>query len=281
MGQAMAANVLKSGYDLTVWNRNKDKGKELVEQGAQWAESPAAAAREADFVIAMLSDDNAVEQVAFREQGVLTAMQPGKIFINMSTTSVKLAHDLANFGRECGVRTLDAPVVGSVKPAQDASLMILISGDQDAYQDSEPLIHTMGQTLHYMGSTGNALFMKLIFNGLLATQLAAFAELVAMGNKAGLDRTQVIELLCSGSLASPALKMRAENVLKNEHTAAFTLRLMHKDMGLVTESGRDLGVAMPVAAATTELYAIAANLDLKEEDISLIVPIVERLAGLD
>lgn len=280
MGQAMATNVLKAGYDLAIWNRNKDRARPLVEQGARLATSPAEAAKEADFVIAMLSDDKAVEQVAFRDQGVLAALQPGKIFINMSTTSVTLAHDLATFGRECGVRTLDAPVVGSIKPAQDASLFILVSGDRDAYEEAEPLIKTMGQTLHYLGDTGNAIYMKLIFNGLLATQLAAFAELVALGHKAGLDRNQVIELLCGGALASPALKARAANVINNNHAPAFTLKLMRKDMGLVTEAGRDLGVPMPVAAATGELYTIAANLDLKEEDISLIVPIVEQLSGL-
>lgn len=280
MGEPMAANVLKQGYDLNIWNRNKDRAKSLIAQGAHWADKPAEAAKDADFVIAMLSDDKAVEQVAFREQGVLSAMQPGKIFINMSTTSVTLAHDLAIYGRECGVRTLDAPVVGSIKPAQEGTLIILASGEPDAYDEAESLLKTMGQTIHYMGETGNAIYMKLIFNGLLATQLAAFAELVALGHKAGLDRKQVIELLTGGTLASPALKMRAANVLNNNHAPAFTLKLMRKDMGLVTEAGRDLGVPMPVAAATGELYSIAANLDLKEEDISLIVPIVEQLSGL-
>ncbi len=276
----MATNIIKGGYDLVVWNRNKDRAVPLLAEGAHWVNTPAEVGGETDFVIVMLSDDKAVEQIAFRKDGLITAMQPGKVFINMSTTSVALAHDLANFGRENGVRVLDAPVVGSVKPAQDASLLILVSGEADAFSEAEPVIRTMGQTLHYLGETGNAIYMKLIFNGLLAAQLAAFAELVALGHKAGLDRTQVIELLCSGSLASPALKLRAANVLSNDHTPAFTLKLMHKDMGLVTEAGRDLGVPMPVAAATTELYSIVANMDLKEEDISLIVPLVERLAGL-
>lgn len=281
MGEPMARNIKKAGYNLTVYNRNKAKAETLAKEGVTVANEPSETGRDANFVITMLADDAAVEQVMLGDKGVLQAMKAGAIYINMSTTSPELAQHLETEAQKQQIVALAAPVMGSVKPATDGTLVILADGDKTAFDKAEPLLKTMGQTIHYMGETGKALTMKLIANGFIQIQLAAFAELLSLAQKAGLDKQQTVEILTGGALASPWLKGKATNVLKNDYTPAFSLKLTRKDIGLAVQEMKRYSVPAPVTAATEQLYTFATNQGRIDEDMSVLVPLVAKLAGIE
>lgn len=281
MGTPMAQNIRKAGYSLSVYNRDQSKTEPLAVQGCQVATSPVEAGREADFVVTMLADDLAVQQIMMGENGVLKSMKPGSVYINMSTTSPELARSLETLGNRYNVAALSAPVMGSVKPATDGTLVILADGDKQAFEQAEPVLKTMGQTVHYLGTAGNALLMKLVSNAFIQTQLAAFAELLTFGVRAGLDQSQLIEILTGGAGASPWIKGKAQNVIKNDYTPAFSLKLTRKDIGLAMQEFRRYNVPGIVTAAAEQLYALATQLGHSEEDMSVLVPLVAKMAGLE
>lgn len=280
MGTPMAHNIRRAGYQLTVYNRDVAKTTPFREEGCQIAKSPVEAGSQTDFVVTMLADDLAVRQVTLGDNGVFKTMPPNSIFVNMSTTSPELARELEAEGRKQQIGVVSAPVLGSTKPATDGSLTILADGDEQVFKRSEELLKTMGQTVMYLGGAGNALLMKLIANGFIQIQLAAFAELLAFGERAGLDKKQVVGLLTGGALASPWLKSKAANVLNDNYDPAFSLKLTRKDIGLVNQELRRYNVPAPVTAATEQLYALATQLGRNDEDMSVLVPLVAKLAGI-
>ncbi|HEX2914839.1 MAG TPA: NAD(P)-dependent oxidoreductase [Chloroflexia bacterium] len=281
MGARMAANVKKGGFELTVYNRDEQKTEPFKEQDCKVATNPAQAVADADFVITMLSNDYAVEQVMLGENGALQAMRPGKVYINMSTTSPELADRLDSACQKQKVQALAAPVAGSIKPAEEGKLVILAGGPRAAFEQAESLLKTMGQNIQYFESAAKALTMKLIVNGFIQGQLAVFAELLALGQKAELGREQVIQTLTNGAGASPWIKDKGQKMLANDYSPAFSLELTRKDIGLTLQEFQKYNVPGVVTAAIDQLYSLATNMGRNEEDMSVLVPLVAKLAGLD
>ena len=279
MGSRMAARLLDAGYPLTVWNRDAAKAAPLTAQGAQAAATPQEAAAGADIVISMLANDEAVRQVVLGDAGVLAGMSSGAILIEMSTVAPQTAREVSTVAQARGVPALDAPVAGSTPQAQEGSLIVFVGGEEDVLERCRPVLAAMSKAAHYMGPSGAGATMKLINNTLLGVGLQAIAEAVALGQKAGLDQGQLLDVLAQTTVVAPAHKGKLKNVQTGEYEANFPLRLMHKDFGLALGLAAQLRVPMPTTAVAQQLCAAELAKGV-EEDFSATLRLMAELAGL-
>jgi 3-hydroxyisobutyrate dehydrogenase-like beta-hydroxyacid dehydrogenase len=281
MGSRMAARLLAAGYDITIYNRNRERTRSLEKQGAKVASEPGELAARADIVLSSLADDVAVEKVMLCPGGALVGARPETVFIEMSTVSPSLSrrmHDLAHQG---GVFVLDAPVSGTTTVAEQGELVIFVGGDKPAYDRCLPVLQVLARAAHYMGPAGSGATMKLCANTLLGLGMQALAEAVAFGLKAGLQRERLLEVLAATAVVSPSQKSKLGNVLNEAYPPAFPLRLMLKDYRLILDTAMGLPAAMPATAAAEQVSAAefarqsAAG---RDEDFSSVVRTMERVS---
>jgi 3-hydroxyisobutyrate dehydrogenase-like beta-hydroxyacid dehydrogenase len=281
MGSALAGRLLDAGNTVYGTNRTKSRADPLVERGLTWRDTPREVAQEADVVFSMVTDSRALEEITGGPDGILAGLQPGSVYVDMSTVSPETSAKIAGRVKELGAAMLDAPVSGSVPAAEEGSLAIMVGGEQDAFARVEPLLRHLGQTITYVGGNGKALMMKLALNVSLAVQMIAFSEGVVLAAKGGVDPEQAIEVLSSSPLGSPMLKLRAPLLLNRLDHAWFDIELMQKDIGLVLEQGRSLKVPLPTAAVADELLTTARALGHGTEDIVAVFDVLAQLAGKD
>jgi 3-hydroxyisobutyrate dehydrogenase-like beta-hydroxyacid dehydrogenase len=282
MGSRMAGRLLAAGYDLTVYNRGRERARPLEERGATVASTPAQAARNVEIVIVSVADDAAAEAVITGTDGALSAARPGAIIINTSTVSPKLSRRLSEAALVKGAFVLDAPVSGSTPQAEEGQLLIFVGGAQTAYERSVPILSVLGRESFHLGPAGAGSTMKLCVNALLGLGLQALAEAIALGLKAGLDRDRFLDVLGSTVVLSASQRSKLENVRKEAYPPAFPLRLMFKDFGLILDAARCLSVTMPTTAAAQEVYAAEAARQRgsgRDEDFSSVVRAMVEIAG--
>jgi len=270
MGAPMAANLLKAGFPLTVWNRTPAKTEPLLRLGARAGKSPAAVAGEADVVITMLSRPQDVEQVVLGPGGVAGGIRPGAVLIDMSTvsptTSRKLAGELAVKRAEF----LDAPVVGSKAPATDGSLVILVGGLPQTLERCRPILQAMGKQIVHAGNVGSGSALKLATNLMLGHLMAGFAEAVRLAQAAGLDPKRLLEVIDGSTFRSPWYQTKGAAILKADFSPHFALKHMRKDFELMAELARERGAALPVTETIRALFAGAEAAGKGELDYSAI-----------
>lgn len=264
MGKPMGHNLLKAGYPLAVWNRTAARAEPLVAAGARLAASPADAARSSDVLITMVSDPPALEEVLWGEAGAFPALKSGAIYIDSSTVSPALARRIASASAAAGVRFLDAPVTGGTWGAEKGELVFMIGGQADALRDAEPVFATLGKKWFHLGPAGAGQTYKLAMNALLALEVQAFAEGLALVRGAGLSGEKLVEVMQSSMARAGVLDVKAPLLLQGEYAPSFPLRLMHKDLGLALDLGNQLGVALPATAAARETYSHVKG-QLKED----------------
>jgi 3-hydroxyisobutyrate dehydrogenase-like beta-hydroxyacid dehydrogenase len=258
MGRPMGLNLLKAGHSLTVWNRTPSRAQELVAAGATLAKTPREAAASSEVLLTIVSDPPALEEVLWghegQNDGVLAGLQPGSIYIDSSTTSPALVKKIAAVCSEKKVGFLDAPVTGGDWGAREGNLVFMIGGDAATLQKVEPVLGAMGKKWFHLGSNGAGQTIKLAMNGILALQVSAMAEALALVSKAGLKGEQLIEVMQSSMARSGVLDVKSTLMVKGDYKPSFPLRLMHKDLGLMLDLGNQLGVALPATAAAREVY---------------------------
>jgi 3-hydroxyisobutyrate dehydrogenase-like beta-hydroxyacid dehydrogenase len=277
MGSRMARRLLAAGYPLTVYNRTPAKVQPLLAQGAQAAASPQALAASSDIILLSLADDAAVESLVLGRDGIVAAAQPGTICVDMSTIAPATSRTIAEVARQNAVAVLDAPVSGSVAQIEAGTLMIFVGGDAAIYQRCQPILDELG-TSCYMGSSGAGTTMKLVANALLGVGMQALAEAIVLGEKAGLNRDRLLDVLGQTAVVAPSHKGKLENARHGDYPIAFALRLMYKDFGLILRTARELAVPMPVTAAAQQICA-AEYAHGHEEDYSAVISLMEALAG--
>ncbi|KAI8467003.1 MAG: NAD binding domain of 6-phosphogluconate dehydrogenase-domain-containing protein [Monoraphidium minutum] len=272
MGQAMAANLLKSGHysQLLVWNRSADKCGELVAAGAAAVATPAEAVELADVVFGMLADPKAALDVALSEGGVVSAMRPGKAYVDMSTVDEETSARIAAAVRAAGGRFLEAPVSGSKKPAIDGQLIILAAGDKDLFDECGPALGVMGKRSLFLGEVGAGARMKLVVNGTMGAIMAAVAEGFALAERSGLQQSDLLEVLGLGAMASPMISLKGPGLMARSYPPAFKLVSQQKDMRLVLALGDTLDQPLPVMAAANEQFKKAKALGLGDADFSAV-----------
>jgi len=276
MGRPMSMNILKAGYLLTVWNRTASRADELVAAGARLAKSPHEVAAASDFLITMVSDPPALEEVLWGANGAMAALKRGSIYIDSSTVSPALARKIAAACAEREVRFLDAPVTGGDWGARKGELVFMIGGDAETLKDAEPVIGVMGKKWFHLGPNGAGQTIKLAMNAILALQVGALAEAIALVTGAGLPAEKLVEVMQSSMARSGVLDVKAPNLLKGEYVPSFPLRLMHKDLGLALDLANQLGIPLPATAAARETYSAVKGTAEDDLDYSAVMKFWKR-----
>ena len=283
MGSRMAGRLLAAHHDVVVYNRTSERTKDLAERGATVAATPRQLAAAVDIVVSSVANDAALEQVMFGPDGALAGARAGAIVIEMSTVNPRTSRRLHDAARTTGVAVLDAPVSGSTLQAEQGQLVIFVGGDADVYQTCRPLLAVLGSKTFYLGAGGAGATKKLCVNTLLGLGVQALAEAIALGEKAGLERDRFLDALGETAVVSASQKAKLDNARKDQYPAAFALRLMFKDFGLIMETALDLSVPMPATAAAVQVAAaeharqVAARSD---EDFSVVIRAMAQLAGV-
>ncbi len=254
MGKPMAANLLKAGFPVTVWNRTRAKAEELARAGAKVAATPREAAASADVLLTIVSDPPALEEVLWGANGALEGLRRGSTYIDSSTVAPALARRIAAACAERGVEFLDAPVTGGTWGAEKGELVFMVGGKAETLQRVEPVLGAMGKRWFHLGPHGSGQTVKLAMNMILALEVDALAEAIALVSGAGLPAERLIDVLQSSMARAAVLDIKAPMILQRNYAPSFPLRLMHKDLGLALELANQLGVALPATAAAREVY---------------------------
>ncbi len=262
MGRPMGHNLLKAGFPLVVWNRTASRADSLVAAGARLAASPKEAAAAADILITIVSDPPALEEVLWgsgsnsddKSGGAFAALKKGAIYIDSSTVSPTLARKIADAAKAAGIRFLDAPVTGGTWGAEKGELLFMIGGESDTLEAARPVLSAMGKKLFHLGANGAGQTVKLAMNLLLALQVDAFAEALALVTGAGFAGEKLVEVMQASMARSGVLDVKAPVMLSGDYQPSFPLRLMHKDLSLALELGNQLGIPLPATAAAREIY---------------------------
>jgi 3-hydroxyisobutyrate dehydrogenase-like beta-hydroxyacid dehydrogenase len=281
MGSGMAANLLKAGYQLTVWNRNPEKCEPFARKGARVADTRADAVRDVDLVMYSLSDDQAIEDVVFGSKGILSGIKEGQIAIDMSTVLPAMSLREQKAYAEHGVDFLDAPVFGSKKESADAKLWIMAAGNKAIFEKVKPVLKHVGQTVHYFGKNGNAAAMKLVGNLIVALEMEALAEGLMLAQKAGLDLNTVMEVIKVADFRSPLLVSNGQNILKRNFSPSFALRLMLKDADLIEMFSKSLESPARALRVVRKNLESAVALGFGEENASALIRALEKEAGVE
>lgn len=264
MGRPMGRNILKAGFPLVVWNRTKARADDLIAEGAKWAATPRETAAQADVLITIVSDPPAVEQVLWGGSGAVEGLRRGTIYIDSSTVSPELAVKAAHACEERGVDYLDAPVTGGTWGAEKGELVFMVGGKKETLDRAKPVLEAVGKRFFLLGSNGAGQTVKLAMNLLLALEVEALAESLAIVTKAGIPGERLIEVMQSSMARAGVLDVKAPQMLKNDYPPSFPLRLMHKDVRLAMELAKKQGVRVPAGEAAYAVYS-AVNDSTKED----------------
>jgi 2-hydroxy-3-oxopropionate reductase len=275
----MARNLLKAGYSLVVHSRSRGPVEEIVKAGATAAASPKEVAAQCDVLITMLPNSPDVEQVALGPNGILEGARRGLIVADMSTISPIVSQKIGKAFEAKGVTMLDAPVSGGEKGAIDGALSIMVGGDKVVFERVLPIFQAMGKTITLLGPLGFGGFTKLANQIIVAVNLTALAEALTLGKKAGLDRDLLLTALAGGLAGSKCLEQKRPNYLANTYNPGFKIDLHYKDLGLIMESARALGVPLPATAVVQELFNALRVKGRGGLDHSGVITLLEDLAG--
>jgi 2-hydroxy-3-oxopropionate reductase len=280
MGRPMAKNLLKAGYSLVVHSRSRGPVDELVAAGAKPGTSPKDVASRCDVLITMLPNSPEVELVALGKDGIIEGARPGLIFVDMSTISPIVSQKIGKALEAKGVRMLDAPVSGGEKGAIDGVLSIMIGGEQAVFDSVLPILQAMGKTITRLGPLGSGGFTKLANQIIVAVNLTALGEALTLAKKAGLDRELTLKALAGGLAGSKCMEQKTPNYVSSSYKPGFKVDLHFKDLGLIMESARALGVPLPATAVVQELFSALRVKGGGGLDHSGIITLLEDLAGL-
>src|SRR5213594_912154 len=277
MGSRMAANLQKHGHSLVVFNRTREKAEPLIAEGGEWADSPAALARQVEVIFTMLAHPDAVEEAALGEDGFLQHSGPGEMWVDCSTVNPSFSRKMAVEAKARGVGFLGAPVTGSKDQAELAKLTFWVGGEKSNLETCRPLLECMGNRIIHCGGPGTGASIKMVMNQLLGTAMAAFAEGLVLGESLGLSRELLFEAILGGPGAAPFLASKRERIESgNYEPADFPLRWLQKDLHLAAVSAYEAGAAMPLTNAAKEVYRLAIRDGRGSEDFSAIYDYLAR-----
>jgi 2-hydroxy-3-oxopropionate reductase len=281
MGRPMARNLSKAGFSLVVHNRSQGAVDELVTAGARAAGSSEEVARQAEVIILMLPNSPDVELVALGPRGLIGGVRAGQTVIDMSTISPIVSQKVGAALAEKGVRMLDAPVSGGEKGAIEGTLSIMVGGDAAVFEEMLPILQAMGKTITRLGPLGAGGFTKLANQIIVAINLTALAEALTLAAKAGLDIELTLKALGGGLAGSRCLDQKTPNYLAHEFKPGFKIDLHYKDLGLIMDAARALGVPLPTTAVVQELFGALRVRGGGGLDHSGIITLTEGLAGVE
>ncbi len=274
MGKPMGRNLLKAGFPLVVWNRTPEKAEELVRQGAKLAATPRDAAAEADVLITIVSDPPALERVLWGGKdslpGALAGLRPGSVLIDSSTVSPTLARRVAAACAERGAEFLDAPVTGGTWGAEKGELVFMVGGKKEVLERVEPVLNAVGKRFILLGSHGAGQTVKLATNAILALEVQALAEAIALVTSTGVPAERLMEVMQSSMARAPVFDVKAPAILAGNFAPSFPLRLMLKDLGLALELAEEKGVSLPATTAAHTTYNAVQSAAKEDVDYAAV-----------
>jgi len=280
MGMPMARNLMKAGFPLTVHNRSQAKVEDLVKEGARRAASPREVASATDIVITMLPNSPDVELVALGASGIRQGVRAGQLFIDMSTINPIVSQKIGKELAPLGVAMVDAPVSGGEKGAIDGALSIMAGGAPEDFERALPVFNALGKTITHMGPIGAGGFTKLANQIIVAVNLTAIGEALVFGAKAGVDPQKMIRALAGGLAGSKCLDQKSEKILSGDFAPGFKIDLHFKDLNLIQDAARSVGVPIPTAAFVEQLFAALRVRGRGGLDHSGVITFFEDLAGV-
>jgi 3-hydroxyisobutyrate dehydrogenase-like beta-hydroxyacid dehydrogenase len=280
MGSRVVKRLLDAGLVVTGWNRTNEKAQWLLDAGMKWADSPRAVAEQSDVVFTMVTNTKAVRAVTHGPDGILAGLQPGAVYVDMSTTSPANTRAIAEKVAELGAQMLDAPVSGSVITLEQGKLSVMVGGDAEVFAGVKPILEVIGPKVFHLGPNGAAVTMKIATNLSLAVQMLAFSEGVLLAEKSGIPRDTAVEVLLASVVASPMVAYRGPFVLEQPEEAWFDVNMMQKDMNLALELGRELDVPLPTTAITNEFLTAARGMGLEDKDFAVLFDVLAQMSGV-
>ena len=280
MGSAVSRRLLEAGHTVTVWNRTREKAEPLLAAGARWADSPREAAERSEIVFTMVTNTAAVRAVTDGDDGLLAALGPGKIYVDMSTAGPENTRELAERVAAAGAEMLDSPVSGTSITVEQGKASLMVGGADDAFERARPVLEAIGPRVIHVGPSGSAVTMKIAVNLSLAVQMLAFSEGVLLAEKTGISREKAVEVMLASVIASPMVAYRGPLVLGHPDEVWFDCHMMQKDMNLALELGRELEVPLPTTAVTNELLSAANGMGIGGRDFAVLFDVLAAMSGV-
>ncbi|MCG6923923.1 MAG: NAD(P)-dependent oxidoreductase [Acidobacteria bacterium] len=281
MGQGMVRNLARAGRRPLIWNRTRSRLDDLVAEGFEVAESPAAVAAASDVVITCVSDTPDVEAVILGEGGVLEGIEAGSLVIDMSTISPRATEEIGKRLAEKDVRMLDAPISGGSEGAAKGTLSIMVGGEADQVERAKPLFEAMGKAITHVGPLGSGQRVKLVNQILVVVNALAVSEALLFAQAGGLDLEKTLEAVVPGAAGSWMLQFRGPQVVKRDWRPGFTIDLQQKDLRLVLEAADQLGTPVLGTSLVFNLYRTLQAEGLGGEGNHALVKALERLSGIE
>lgn len=280
MGKPMAINLIKAGYDLTVFDLNKDSVDELRGKGAIAADSPKDVAKQVDIVISIVPDTPHVKTVALSDNGLVHGLKPGMLFIDMSTISATMEQEINTIFAKKNVETLDAPVSGGEVGAIDGTLSIMVGGDATAFERAKPIFEVLGGKVNHMGPIGAGQITKSCNQIATALATQGVIEALILAKKAGVDPKKVREAMLGGFAQSRALEIAGHKMIERDFTPGFMTKLYRKDLRISLQAGQELSVPLAgTSLVASEMDALIVN-GQEDKDFSALITVIESLAGI-
>lgn len=275
MGRAMAFNLLHKGYNLVVYNRTSAKAMPLVEEGATQAGLPSAVGEQADVLITMLGNPQAVLETADGENGFLNRMKSGSLWVDCSTVNPSFSLQMAALAASIDVHFVDAPVFGSKTAAERAEVSFYVGGEDKDVETCRPLLGAMGKQVVHLGGHGAGTSMKVCYNLMMGQAMLGLTEAIHLGESLGLSRQFLLDTLLGGPAAAPALTGKRYKIENGHYETDFPLQWMRKDLQMAAQTGYERNVPLPITNAAKEVYAQAVCAGLGDEDYSAIFKYME------
>ncbi len=281
MGSPMASHLVDAGHDVDVYNRTRARASAVVEKGARWRDSPADVATEADVVFLMLGYPIDVRETVLGEGGVLAALKPGSLLIDMTTSEPALAVEIHEAAVAKGLQALDAPVSGGDVGARNATLVIMVGGAAEAFERAEPLLSVLGQSVTLLGDAGAGQHTKMVNQIAIAAGMIALSESLLYAHRAGLDLEQAIETIQGGAAGSWSLSNYGPRILRGDMEPGFRIDHFVKDLGIALTEARRMKLSLPGTALAEQLYVAAQGNGLGEKGTHALSVALGRLSGGD
>lgn len=281
MGRGMAANLLKAGFEVRVWNRTASRADALVEQGASRGSSPADVAAHSDIIVTCVSDTPDVEKVVLGEEGVIHGAKAGALVVDCSTISPKATQEISAKLAEKQIHMLDAPISGGSEGAAKGTLSIMVGGDAEQFARALPVLQAMGKTITHIGPVGSGQIVKLVNQVLVVGNCLAMCEALLLAQAGGVDLEKTYQAISQGAAGSWMFTNRGPQIMKRDWRPGFTVALQQKDLRLVLDAADELGVPLAGTSLIFNLYRTLEAQGLQEEGNHALVKALEHLAGFE
>ena len=282
MGVGIVPRLIAGGHTVTGWNRTQSKAEPLFKLGMRWADTPREVASASEVVFSIVADATAVKSVALGDNGIITGLRKGGVYLDMSTIAPDASRAISAEFAKAGLTMLDAPISGSTATLTEGKASIMVGGDRAAFERVQPVLLAIGPKVTYIGASGLAVQMKLAINLVLMVEVIAFCEGVALAEKGGVAREVAVDAMLKSVVASPVLGYRGPFILEGKmpEVPLADVNLQQKDMLLVLELGRKLGIPVPLAAAANEMMNACRGLGIDRRDFVTAHEVYRRLGGM-